>query len=222
MCVCHLLHVQEYSVLPPVHLSMQGRREDSTTAFSVWQGEGKGLATHPCTSPPPTHAPLHPTHSPPHSGCTPTCHTLAPGASSSLILLTHSLPSSVVGASTASLPPATVLGLKGKVASGGSRVWVAMNTLSWVLGHQYHNGSFAGQTNSELLPTLVSRHLAVLLLLPLPPCRWLSLVAFIIFCDGAVWWRRRGGAPAEGWAGWWSRSTAPSNGWISWRRVTML
>ena len=167
-------------------------------------------STYPLTPPPP----LIP---PPHSGCPPTCHTLAPGASSSLILLAHSLPASAVGASTASLPLATVVGLKGKVASGGSRVWVTMNALRWVLGHQYHNGSFAGQTDSEQSPTFVNRHLAVLLLLlSLPSCRRLSLVAFIRFCDGAVWWRRRGGA------GWWGRSTAPSNGWISWRRVTML
>ena len=228
MCVCHLLHVQEYSVLPPVHLSMQGRREDSTTAFSVWQGEGKGLATPPCTSLPPTHSPLHPTHSPttqrvhahmPHLG--PRSQLLSNPVGPLLAFLGRRCLHSKLATGNSAWAKREG-GFRGQQGLGGNErtqqgAWYTTTQMG-----SLQQRSFAGQTESESSPTFVNRHLAVLLLLPLPPCRRLSFVAFIIFCDGAVWWRRRGGAPAEGWVGWWGRSTAPSKGWISWRRVTIL
>lgn len=90
--------------------------------------------THTIT-PPPSHPITPPIH--PHSSKA-THRTLAPGASSSLILLAQTFPSSTVGACKSSLPSTAMLEGKGKVASGGNRA--CEDKCSWVIGCHGNSG----------------------------------------------------------------------------------
>lgn len=77
---------------------------------------------------------------------------MAPGASSSLILLAQAFPSSTVGASKASLPLTMLFELKGKVASGESRACARMDALSWVFGCHDNNGHSQAKLTATNLP----------------------------------------------------------------------